>query len=632
MLLLLGAAIVARLQPTGGVATNDGLGDMLGSLGFTLAGAYLAYRRPGIPMGWLLLGIGLTEEVSNVAGAYGVLALREAGSWPLGNLALWVASWIWLPGGVALVTLVVLLYPEPTPGRARRRLVLAALTSMVLLTVASALSVDAMRDVDTPDVVNPFAVHGLAVALALAGLPFFVVAFVGSLVDAAVRCWRAPAPLRQQLAWLLTAALLTGLGKSLIPVAWISSSCLALIPVAIAVGVLRYHLLGIETVVRATLFYLPLTALVAVVFTLLTAGLQLLVPDGPVPSLLAAAVVVLGIAPARAALQRAVDRVVRGPRVDPLVAVAGVGQAATDDLGSDLVARVVASVEEALGDRRVAVYDDAGTLLAGRTPDGPTTTVRLRQGDEELGRLVVPEGVDGLLLGALGSQLSVVLRAARLADELDAARQQAVGAAIEERTRLRRDLHDGLGPSLSGVALGLTAASAHLDADPATTRAILVRTEAEVRDAVTEIRRLIDGLSPRDLEVYGLAAALRERLVLPGTGPEVRLVAPAALAPMDERVELAAYRIVAEAVTNVRRHAGARHCEVVLEVRDAALHLRVCDDGRGLGAGGEAGVGLVSMRHRAEDVGGTLRVQTGPAGGTVVEAVLPTRAPAGSTA
>ena len=290
------------------------------------------------------------------------------------------------------------------------------------------------------------------------------------------------------------------------------------------------------------------------------------------------------------------------------------------------------SIGEVLGHRSVAVYADSGALLAGRAPDGPTATVPLRQGDQQLGHPGRPRGRRRALLGAIGSQLSVVLRAARLADELDAARQQAVGAAVEERTRLRRDLHDGLGPSLSGVALGLTAASAHLDADPATTRAILARTEAEVRDAVTEIRRLIDGLSPRDLEVYGLAAALRERLVLPGAGPEVRLVAPAALAPMDERVEVAAYRIVAEAVTNVRRHAGARHCEVVLEVRDAALHVRVCDDGRGLGPAGEAGVGLVSMRHRAEDVGGTLRVQTGPAGGTVVEAVLPIRAPAGSTA
>jgi signal transduction histidine kinase len=330
--------------------------------------------------------------------------------------------------------------------------------------------------------------------------------------------------------------------------------------------------------------------------------------------------VVLGIAPARDALQRVVDRFVRGPRIDPMTAVA---LAAVRGEG-DLVVRVLHSVAEALAAPYAAVLQDGVEVASVGIRSGAGATAGLHYGETYLGELVV-ECRQPALLHALAPQVAVVVHAAGLNADLDAARQQAVGAALAERGRLRRDLHDGLGPSLSGVALGLEAAAATLDSDPVSTRAVLARARDEVGTAVAEVRRLLDGLHPPELGSYGLAAALRERLLLAGAGPEVVVEAPAALPPMAPAVELAAFRIVSEAVTNARRHACARRCDVRLEVRAGVLRIAVEDDGHGIPADAAAGVGLVSMRHRAEEVGGWLKVDGSPTG-TRVEAELPVSA------
>jgi signal transduction histidine kinase len=624
-----GAGLLARLHDLGGAPANAGIGDVLGSLGFVLAGAYLARRRRDNPIGWLLLAVGLTEELSNVTGDYGTLGHRLTNGLPITDWVLWLGAWLWLPGFAVLVTVLVQLYPDGRVTTRRAGWLLRTTTvAIAAASVALAIAPGSVRDSDTPTAVNPVGWSAGSFVLSVLSFPLLLACMVASFIGVGRRLWRAPAPLRQQLAWLGTAVVVTLLGKGLVPVEWISSGSLALIPVAVAVGVLRYRLLGIETVIRRTLLYAPLTALVALAFTGLTAGLAGLLPDGPLPNLLAAGVVVLGIAPARDVLQRGVDRLVRGPRVDPLRAVAGVGAAALSGEDAGLVQRVLESVAAALRARYVAVLGPEGEALASvGQPAGPDSRVPLRHGDRNLGCLVLAGDPDPQLVAALAPQVAIVVRAVGLNADLDAARQHAVGAALVERGRLRRDLHDGLGPSLSGVALGLEAAAARFEADPPTARTMLTRVHAEVTSAVGEVHRLLEGLRPPELSTYGLAAALRERLTVPGAGPEITIAAPVALPPLNPDVELAAFRIVCEAVTNVRKHAAAQRCDVDLHISAGQLHLRVQDDGVGIRPDAGGGVGLVSMRQRAEEVGGRFRVSEPPNGGTLVQAELPVSSP-----
>jgi signal transduction histidine kinase len=212
----------------------------------------------------------------------------------------------------------------------------------------------------------------------------------------------------------------------------------------------------------------------------------------------------------------------------------------------------------------------------------------------------------------------VVVRAAALNAELDEARRRLVDATQAERSRLRRDLHDGLAPSLSGVALGLESAQRAVRGDPDRAERIVRRLRTEVRGAVEEVRRILAGLRPPALDAVGLVGALRAHTHDPAGGPAVEVTADADLSPLDPDVEAAAYHIALEAVTNARRHAHATHCTVRLSADDSRLRIEVRDDGHGMPAVPREGIGLTSMRHRAESLGGTLEVRSGSTGTTVV--------------
>jgi signal transduction histidine kinase len=213
----------------------------------------------------------------------------------------------------------------------------------------------------------------------------------------------------------------------------------------------------------------------------------------------------------------------------------------------------------------------------------------------------------------------------RLTADLQRSREWLVSAREEERRRLRRDLHDDLGPTLAGIALGLQLARDEHHRDPTMQDALLGRLTAETQRCITEIRRLAYDLRPPALDEFGLVPALREqaaRLTGAADGLVVSMEAPTELPPLPAAVEVAAYRITLEALTNVARHAHARRCTVSLMV-DGALELVVVDDGLGLSRDHRAGVGLASMRERAAELGGTCSVERCSAGGTRVRAQLP---------
>jgi signal transduction histidine kinase len=238
---------------------------------------------------------------------------------------------------------------------------------------------------------------------------------------------------------------------------------------------------------------------------------------------------------------------------------------------------------------------------------------------------------DTRVITTLVAPVAAVVHATQLTRRLAAAQQRTLAAAQQERSRIRRDLHDGLGPSLSGVALGLEAAEAALPADPQTAAALTARMRTEMAGAVEEVRRIIDELRPAALEDAGLVRALRERAAslaarsAPGLIIEVH--APEPMPDLPGPVEVAAFRIAEEAMTNVVRHARASRCEVRLEAGEMLI-LSVSDDGAGLPARTRPdGVGLTSMRQRAAELGGQFTI--GPAGpaGVIVRAELPLEAP-----
>jgi signal transduction histidine kinase len=241
---------------------------------------------------------------------------------------------------------------------------------------------------------------------------------------------------------------------------------------------------------------------------------------------------------------------------------------------------------------------------------------------------------DLALLHDLARPIAVVAHAAELTRDLQRSRESLILAREEERRRIRRDLHDGLGPALAGIAFSLDAARNTMASDPQAAAVTLAELKSEVQTSIADVRRLVYDLRPPALDQLGLvpalqqyAARLAERAAL-----DITVSAPP-LPPLPAAVEVAAYRIVTEALTNVARHSGASRTSVSFTVSQASLRVEVADDGVGLpsprigrdgdgGPGGDAGLGLAAMAERAAELGGTCSATALPCG-TAVVAVLP---------
>jgi signal transduction histidine kinase len=348
----------------------------------------------------------------------------------------------------------------------------------------------------------------------------------------------------------------------------------------------------------------------------------------------ASAVVAVLVFPVASRLRRMVDRFVLGERADPLTVVDRVGaglESATEDPVQSMLEAVAASA----GASHAVVRDEHGRSLASvGEPVAGASDFPLRHGGASFGSLTVSPrrgestvtAGDARLLDALAPHLAVVVRSRRLTDDLARERERVVAATLAERNRLRQDLHDGLGPALSGIALGLEAADQVLDRDPRTAHELLERSRTEAAAAVREIRRVIDDLRPSALDRHGLADAVRETaaglgLGRPG-GPDFALEVED-LPALAAAVEEAAFRIVAESLTNVVRHSGARTCSVRLARSADDLCVSIQDDGTGVRGPRPGGVGLESMRRRAAELGGRVAVELARPRGTVVTALLP---------
>jgi signal transduction histidine kinase len=409
------------------------------------------------------------------------------------------------------------------------------------------------------------------------------------------------------------------------------------IPMSIGVAILRYRLWDIDVIINRTLVYGMLTACVVGFYVLVVGGLGTLLQarGNLLISLLATGLVAVLFAPLRNRLQRSVNHLMYGERDDPYAVLSRLGQRLEATLAPDAALRtIVETVAQALKLPYVAITlkqaDEFVTAAEYGTSRGEPVVLPLAYQGEPVGQLILaprsPEEAlsasDKRLLEDLVRQAGTAVNAVLLTADLQRSRERLVTAREEERRRLRRDLHDGLGPQLAAQTLKVGSARSLYPRDPAAADALLSELEADMETALSDVRRLVYNLRPPALDELGLVGAIREAAAQYGrNGLNVSVDTPELLPALPAAVEVAAYRIVQEALTNVVRHARARNCGVRLLIDDE-LRLEISDDGVGLSVDRTAGVGLSSMRERAAELGGECSAEVSPTGGTRILARL----------
>src|SRR5215210_3420689 len=617
-------------------------------------GAIVASRRPENPVGWLLLIGGFAICMNHFSAQYAIYALlAQPNSLPAGEAMAWIASWL-LPIYSGLQVLYLLLFP--TGGLPSSRWRWVAWLSVVYILVGvilSAFSSGAYMGSLGP-IRNPLGIEGFTnvyEALLYTMAPLLYGAAALSLL---MRLRQAVGVERQQLKWFAYGAAIFAVGIVLIVIPlmtetppwfeWggeaIFTAAGTAIPISIGIAILRYRLWDIDPIINRTLVYGALTVSVVAIYVLIVGYLGAVFRTGgnlPI-SLVATGIVAVLFTPLRDRLQRAADRLMYGERDDPYKVLSRLGErleAAPSSAPNTALSTVVETIAGALKLPYAAITlpRDGGFTTAAEhgTLRGESITLPLTHQGEPTGRLVLAprapgeafSALDEKLLEDLARQAGAAVRGARLAADLQRSRERLVTAREEERRRLRRDLHDGLGPQLAAQTLKVGSARSLYPRDPAAAEALLVELETDMEAALADVRRLVYNLRPPALDELGLAGAIREAAAQYGKrGLDISVRAPESLPPLPAAVEVATYRIVQEALTNVVRHARAGSCLIRLSL-DRELELEIVDDGVGLPEDRGAGIGLSSMRERAVELGGTCVVEPSLPEGTRVLARLP---------
>jgi two-component system, NarL family, sensor kinase len=588
-------------------------------------GLLIARAKPGNPIGWLFLMWGIAPLLT--AAATPLMIYGAGHEWSQFALRLLVTiymfSWSW--GVFCCLPLILQLFPTGKPVT-RRWAVLC------WLTVGSAVLGNLFVG-PTPELgASSFLVaHWWAVTERITAVvtPLIILGSVASLI---VRFIRGSETVRQQVMWLLVAVLLVILINVPIWFAIPSGQTILLllsfplIPAAVTIAVLRHALYDVRIVLSRVVVYAMLTGGVIAIYIGLVAGLERVLRGAGAP-VVAALAIALAFNPVRVRLQRLIDRAVYGTRRDPVAAVSAVGQRlAGDDLGG-----VADGLRESLRLSYVAVERADGSLVESGDRTATSQTWPLTYNGKRVGNLIVSprqgerrlSRADQNVIDLLAAPLAIVLHAQALTEDLKVSRERVIDAAEEERTRLRRELHDSLGPLLTGAAFKADGIALAAQNRPERAESLAIELADQLRQSIEGVRQLAYGLRPAALDELGLVGALREE----GTryGPvKVIIQAPESLPALPSSVEVAAYRIAAEALTNVVRHSDAKLASVQLTTDDGTLEMIITDDGSAT-APWSPGLGLASIQTRASEVGGACEAGPTAEGGRVV-AVLPLRA------
>lgn len=616
-------------------------------LSMVVAGVVVLARRPGNRLGAVLGGFGLWWAVDGLAAAWLGYATLSDPALPGATLAF--TTFQRLGAGLLLaLPSILVLFPDgrlprgPLRAAALAALGMSGLLPLLLLTVPSRVAQPAsgsgafpepLTRIDLDPVTLPLP-DGVWAALLGIAYPVVAVSLVPALVVVIGRHRRTTGRARAQARWLVWAAVvdvLVMLVASVVPAAGTVglTTAVAVTSAAVALAAVAPERFDVDRLLGDTLVVaVPVVVTVLLDLTVLGATSWVVGEQGARREVLALAVVVAVSLwlPLRERLTRAVRRWM-GAGEDPYDVVAGLARGLEDSRGTEAELLAVArAVSRAVRSPWVGVevaQGDGATLLVEHGPRPEQTRgLPVSYRGEVVGRLLLPvHGVGGRLrrsderlLTDVVRQAAAATRAARLADELQRSREALVSAVEDERRRLRRDLHDGLGPALAAVATRIDMARLVAGRDTAAADTALTAARREVGEMLTEVRRLVHGLRPPALDDVGLVRALEQQAALVAPGVDVRVEASGDLGALSAAVEVAAFRVAAEAMTNVGRHARATRATIRAAAGADALALDVEDDGVGIPPGTPAGVGLVSLRERAAELGGTCEVVSGPDG------------------
>lgn len=650
LVLTLGYAIAAILGWTTAQVLGNGLvGIPVLAITSAVCGAVLVWHRPANVVGHLLIGNGLVAAVTAASIPAVALAARDGWAWStrvlIANVAM--TSWsIWL----IFIPLVVLAFPfgriAGTAARVLAVLVVAVGTATLLLLLAdprlgAGLAVFGLDPAD-PLLTEPIGLLAGTPLAAWSGAITVTGAVSGLLTVAAlvllvVRFARGDARLRRQVLWVLFAVLLIivivavgalptllgpELGAPLVPAVF------ALLPVAIIIAIVRADLFDIGRVFSRTLAWTILSGLVAIGYLVLVAMLGTFLVE-TASAVVAALAVALAFEPLRRLLQRGVDRLVLGRRMGAAEIIELVGAGIAEEVE---LAAILRRLAEAFALDWLAVRTDAKlhASTGERTP--LLIEIPLQYGDRMIGVLEVgasdrlePGRTERRFLELVAPVLAALVRLAALRDELADSRAEVVRGAEEERRRVQRDLHDGVASALSGIAFKLEAIrNRAVDPEAAeATVAALGEVHGDVVRVGRSLRAVLDDLAPPELQSLGLVDAIRQSVGViaarAGRERSVRVTVPDGL-DLPAAIEVAAYRIVAEAVANAIRHGDAAEVAVTLRRTKDSLGILVedrrDDDARRPGAW-TPGIGLRSMRERAELLGGSFAAGPTATGGAV---------------
>lgn len=641
------------------------------TLSFCLVGALVASRHPRNVIGWMLGLTGFLTGLDLFALGYSLFSVTLHDPLPGAYWARWLDGWIWILPIAVPLTFVVLLFPN---GRlvSRRWYLIAWLAGLGVVAAVLGLAVDPSLSASSGDTIPQSTMRAqIASALQSAAWPLLLIGCFGSLASLVIRLRRAQGDARDQVKWLVYGValgmLIAVLGNILPFAAGLDSApelsiiAGAVAPVAIiaAVGIaiVRHRLYDINLLINRTLVYSVLTALIVAMYVLAVGSLGALFQTrgSLVVSLVATGIVAVCFQPLRDWLQRAVNRLMYGERDNPYAVLSRLGKRLEEAVAPDaILATLLETVAQSLNLPYAAIVLGAPeaprtTATYGQPTAKPEQFALVFQG-EILGQLLVGPRAYGetfnqserTLLATIARQAGVAVHAAQLTMDLQRSRMQLVTAREEERRRLRRDLHDGLGPTLAALHLQTGAVRRLIRSNPDTAEGMVDDVRTEMQGLIEAIRQLAYALRPPALDEIGLAGAIQGRAAnlsqcdnsdnsdnseksdeRAHRGVRIHVEAPH-LPPLPAAVEVAAYHIVQEALLNVVRHAQATDCTVRLEWVDdlAGLSVEIVDNGQGAPEY-HAGVGIVSMRERATEIGGWCTIQPRAEGGTIVHARFP---------
>ncbi len=651
-------ALDLQAQPSGpGARLAPGVSWPFTANGLLIALCAAAILRRGrdLLLGSLIALLGVFWALDGLAQGYVRAGLTADMAWPAMTFAVWFLNRF---GAFLPISVAVLLLFFPTGrllpgvwrlvGRAALGLSLVAGAALLVAPAEGRLATGMVPSEVDLDPTSLQLLRGHGEQVVSVGVGAGVVGFLLTMVLVVVRYRASQGLMRDRMRWLLWsvtvigAVLLAGLVVDLPADDYLLSAVVMVLPVgSMAIAVVDPSIVPIRDLLARTAVLAALLVVLVVADVAVLALLTVVLDDALTQAQVVAVVLVVAVllyGPLRQRLSSTVQRLMLGERGNRYDAVAGLASTleTTDDTGEQLAA-VARAVAAAFGVAFVSVEVDRShgerlvTTYGARPAEVRTLPITYRGAG--VGRLVLPArglrsrltAQDEQLLGDLVRQAATAARTSQLAEEVQRSRERLVAAREEERRRIRRDLHDGLGPALGGIVFQLEAARMAVRTDPGRASDQLAAVTGQVQDVVADVRRLVHDLRPPALDDRGLVGALRQQADLLDLPLEVDVVAPDEdlQGRLPAAVEVAAYRIAGEAFTNVARHAGATRARLRLELADEALLVEIADDGRGIPPERQAGVGLSSLRERAAELGGTTDVSCPPGGGTLVRARLP---------